>query len=165
MNYDLNYRKINKKDIEAEFVKSIKNLNANYLDYYFLHEGIPSFLTDEAFFYLTQLKQNGDVLKIGIGTNINAILKLNTEDVKFWDVLQYEGFDYDLKKTVKTKFQDKEHIHHSCLSRMNNDDQGTNPSHLLAKAVLENLNGKIIFSSRNTDRILGNVKAVSKLNF
>ncbi len=91
---------------------------------------------------------------------------LQDSEINEWDVLQYEGFDFERKKLLRTKFPDKEHIHHSCLTMrdsLSNNIQDNMPSSLLAKAVLENLEGKVIFSSRNRNRISDNINAVVKL--
>jgi aryl-alcohol dehydrogenase-like predicted oxidoreductase len=162
----LNHRIIDKKEVELSFIRSLKNLKINYIDYFLLHEGIPSFLTDEAFQFLLDLKQNGDILKLGLATNISTLLNLQVSEVREWDVLQYEGFDCDKKQILKLRFSDKEHIHHSCIrntNAINTIAQDINPSDLLAKAVLENIEGKVIFSSRDISRINNNINTVSKL--
>jgi aryl-alcohol dehydrogenase-like predicted oxidoreductase len=163
----LNHRMIEKKEIELSFIRSIKNLKVTHIDYFLLHEGIPSFLTDEAFLYLSNLKKNGDILKVGIATNIKTLITLPKAEINEWDVLQYEGFDFESKQILKVRFPDKEHIHHSCLTMrdsLSNDIQDNMTSSLLAEAVLENLEGKVIFSSRNRNRISDNIDAVAKLN-
>jgi hypothetical protein len=94
------------------------------------------------------------------------LFTLQDSEINEWDVLQYEGFDFERKKLLRTKFPDKEHIHHSCLTMrdsLSNNIQDNMPSSLLAKAVLENLEGKVIFSSRNRNRISDNINAVVKL--
>lgn len=166
VNQGLNHRKIEKKEIELSFIRSIKNLNTSYIDYFLLHEGIPSFLTDEAFQYLMNLKKNGDILKLGIATNINSMINLQESEISQWDVLQYEGYDFEKKEILKARFPEKEHIHHSCITNktsIKNSLQDSSPPSLLAQAVLDNLEGKVIFSSRNINRISDNINAVSKL--
>ncbi len=53
----LPYRKIDKNSIQKSFEKSLKRLKTDYVDYYLVHEGLPSFLTEEAFSYLLALKK------------------------------------------------------------------------------------------------------------
>lgn len=155
---EIKIRKIDRADIEKSFLKTIKSLNTNYLDYYFLHEGLPSFLTDEALMYLESLKKNGDVIKLGIATSINSIINERIVNIEMWDVFQYEGNNAELKKIMMNKYPDKEHIHHSCLkSSTNNIIKSSDIPQLLLNAVKTNSNGKVLFSSRSLQRIKNNL--------
>ncbi|MBX2931846.1 MAG: aldo/keto reductase [Chitinophagaceae bacterium] len=53
----LTYRKIDKKYIEQSLQLSLKRLKTDYIDNYFLHEALPSFITDEGWSYLQELKK------------------------------------------------------------------------------------------------------------
>ena len=161
------YRKIEKSSIQKSFEKSLKRLKTDYVDYYLLHEGLPSFLTEEAWAYLQQLKKENVVRSIGLGTNVFAIKTLNTSDVRLWDVLQYDYSNPLVGNEVMAKFPEKIHFHHSCLRSINNEelvhispeDRG---GFLLAQATLNNPDGKIIFSTRSQDSLKKNINAFLK---
>ena len=164
---DSQYRKIEKSSIQKSFEKSLKRLKTDYVDYYLLHEGLPSFLTEEAWAYLLQLKKENTVRNIGMGTNVFAIKTLNTNDVALWDVLQYDYSNPLVGKEIMVKFPEKVHFHHSCLRNIDfkklvdisPEDRG---GFLLAQAALNNPNGKIIFSTRSQDSLKKNIKAFLK---
>ncbi len=161
------YRKIGKKDIEASFNDSLSRLKTDYVDYYLLHEGLPHFLTDEAFDFLMNLKKQGRIRAIGIGSNILDIKTLDREALKDWDVLQYEGhIDSDVTE-IMIKFPNKTHFHHSCLKNRDllaldevavKDKVGF----ILAQAAMQNPQGKVIFSTRNIEHLQDNMNSFSK---
>ena len=109
------HKRIDKTFIQGSLEKTLKRLQTDYLDYFLLHEGIPSFLTDDGIAYLLQLKQDGKILHTGIGTNVQVIKTLTPKDVELWDVLQYE---YSDAPEVMAKFPNKTHFHHSCLKKI-----------------------------------------------
>ena len=142
-------------------------MKTDYVDYYLLHEGLPSFLTEEAWAYLLQLKKENTVRNIGMGTNVFAIKTLNTNDVTLWDVLQYDYSNPLVGNEIMAKFPEKVHFHHSCLRNISNEklvhispeDRG---GFLLAQATLNNPDGKIIFSTRSQDSLKKNINAFLK---
>jgi aryl-alcohol dehydrogenase-like predicted oxidoreductase len=163
------YRKIDKHLIQKSFEKSLKRLKTDYVDYYLLHEAYPSYLTEEALSFLMNLKKEGSVRQIGIGSNISEIKKLSATDVLSWDILQYEA-DFPAKtKEIMIKFPEKLHFHHSRLRNIKNeitknvapDDKG---GFLLAEAALSNPNGKIIFSTRSQNTLKKNIEGFLKYN-
>ena len=163
----LPYRKIDKDLVRNSFEKSLKRLGTDHVDYYLLHEGLPSFLTDEALTYLLSLKQQGSVRNIGIGSNIEGIKQLTTQDVKVWDVLQYEHHSPGNVNELLAKFPDKLHFHHSCLRHMKEEAaagvaQVDKAGYLLAMAALNNPKGKIIFSTRSQETFKKNIDGFSK---
>ena len=134
------------------FEKSLKRLQTDYVDYYLLHEGLPGFLTDEALSYILDLKKDGKVRFIGLGSNSVGIKKLTSEDVRSWDVLQYDFTTPENVSALQAQFPDKLHFHHSCLQHLNDrsfdkisaDDKA---GYVLANAAMNNKGGKIIFST------------------
>jgi aryl-alcohol dehydrogenase-like predicted oxidoreductase len=163
----VSYREIDKKLISKSFYQSLDRLKTDYVDYYLLHEGLPSFLTDEALNFLLDLKRRGRVRFIGIGSNILDIKTLNIEDVKNWDVLQYEGNIVEETQYMMQKFPNKIHFHHSCLKNRDNISLGNiNPNdrvgYILAQNALQNPEGKIIFSTRNKTYLENNLQSFSK---
>lgn len=156
------FRVINKRVIEDSFKASLNSLKTDYLDFYLLHEGLPAFLTEDAFDFLFGLQKQGFVKKIGIGSNFIDIFNLSNDSINEWNILQYEGFDNMAVKEIMTKFPNQVHFHHGCLKRLNtvqeeNSDYGMKGGHLLAKKVIGNSNGKVIFSSTNPKNIKNNI--------
>ncbi len=161
------YRKIDKKDIEVSFNDSLSRLKTDYVDYYLLHEGLPHFLTDEAFGFLLDLKNQGRIRAIGIGANILDVKRLESEALKDWDVLQYEGHIADETAEMMLKFPDKAHFHHSCLKNRDLLSLDEVPvedkvGFILAQAAKLNPGGKIIFSTRNSGHLQDNIESFSK---
>jgi aryl-alcohol dehydrogenase-like predicted oxidoreductase len=161
----ITYRQINKSEIESSFKASIKRLNTDYLDYYLLHEGLPHFLTDEALHFLLKLKQTGAIRFIGIGTNILDIKQLTIKELEHWDVLQYEGRNQGVALEIRHKFSNKMHFHHSCIKKIDPlsiDPKNESIGHQLAQSVLNNLDGKVIFSTRHKDYLNTNINEFLK---
>ena len=161
------FRQIDKQYVEASFKASLSRLKTDYIDYFMLHEGLPNFLTDAAFDYLLDRKKQGQIRYIGLATNILDIKGLNTEGVENWDVLQYEGYDAQDVLRVKNKFPDKLHFHHSCLKNradlmIENVLEQDKIGYLLAQSILNNLDGKTIFSTRNKTYLNANIQAIKK---
>ena len=160
------FRHIDKPYVEACFKASLTRLNTDYIDYYLLHEGLPNFLTDAAFSYLLERKKQGQSRYIGLATNILDIKELNTEGVKNWDILQYEGYNQQDVLSIKNKFPDKLHFHHSCLknradSVIEKVSEQDKVGYLLAQSILNNLDGKTIFSTRNKTYLNANIQAIN----
>ena len=161
------YRIITKKQIETSFNGSLSRLKTDYLDYYLIHEGLPRFLTDEAFEFLLGLKKQGRVRAIGIGSNVLDIKTLYPNEVKDWDVLQYEGHLPAETAEIMQKFPDKTHFHHSCLKNRDNiafNDRtiGDKVGFMLAQAAHLNPHGKVIFSTRSEKHLINNVNSFIK---
>ncbi len=161
------YRKIEKSLIQRSFEKSLRRLNTDFVDYFLLHEGLPSFLTDEAFAYLVKLKEEKSVRYIGIGTNCLGIKTLNADDVALWDILQYEYNIPLVANEIKAKFPKKLHFHHSCLKGINDEqlkhiDANDRGGFLLAQATRNNPQGKIIFSTRSPVSLKKNIEGFLK---
>jgi hypothetical protein len=172
------YRQINKSEIESSFKASLRRLNTDYLDYYLLHEGLPHFLTDDALSFLLTLKQEGAIRFLGIGTNILDVKQLTIKELEHWDVLQYEGRNREEALEIRDKFPDKTHFHHSCIkkigppeeksgqaisiwrettSRKSGKDKKETIGHQLAQSVLNNPDGKVIFSTRHKGYLNTNI--------
>jgi aryl-alcohol dehydrogenase-like predicted oxidoreductase len=161
----LPYRKIEKSSIQKSFEKSLRRLKTDFVDYFLLHEGFPSFLTDEALAYLLKLKKENSVRCIGIGTNVLGVKTLSTNDIALWDVLQYEGTA--VANEVMTKFPEKLHFHHSVLKGINDEKLKQIPAEdrggfLLAQATINNPNGKVIFSTRSQISLKRNIEGFLK---
>jgi aryl-alcohol dehydrogenase-like predicted oxidoreductase len=156
------FRRISKRSIEESFYKSLKRLKVERINYYFLHEGFPNFLTDKAKLFLIDLKYKGDVERLGIGSDITKIEKMDQSDLDMWDVLQYEGYDATTTKKLLLQFQNKIHFHHSCLKGVNsvsyqNVYKQDIPGRVLAEKSQLNRLGKILFSTRSKEHLTNNI--------
>lgn len=158
-------REISYDNVVNGLQNSLKRLGTHYIDYYLLHEGIPSFLTPDALEYLLSAKQKGIVKKIGLATNAGHLLGLDMADVEQWDVLQYEG-DNDAAQQLQKKYPLKEHIHHSCLksgiNKTTNVDAVDKGGYILSSCVRNNLGGKVLFSTKSALRLNQNIEAYKK---
>jgi aryl-alcohol dehydrogenase-like predicted oxidoreductase len=160
-------KRIDKPFIQKSLEKSLKRLQTEYLDYFLLHEGTPSFLTEDGLAYLLQLKKAGKVLHTGIGTNVFVTKTLTPNDVEAWDVLQYEYSNPPVANEVMAKFPHKVHFHHSCLQNIGDAKNQNVPTEdrggfLLAEAARNNPKGKIIFSTRSQVSLKHNIEGFLK---
>lgn len=162
-------RRIDKATVQSSFEKSLRRLNTDFVDYYLLHEAFPSFVTDEAFLYLEELKKRGSIKQLGVGTNALGLRTLDANDLKNWDILQYDGNVPDLVKELMSKFPDHRHFHHSCLKSFHDTAWQRVPvdvrgGFLLAQAATKNNLGKIIFSTRSLSSMKSNIESYNKFS-
>lgn len=162
----LPYRQISKAEIEKSLGNSLRNLRTDYIDYYFLHEALPSFLDDDALTFLLQKKQEGTILHTGIATNSTNILTIKDIDSNMWDIIQYDS-PVGLEKINPSKdYLNFRHFHHTVFHNQNipNYVLGTKEifGYQLAKAYQNNSNGKILFSTTNKKNLLNNIRSYLK---
>ena len=159
----LSYRKILLADVEKSFNRSMKNLKTDYLDYYILHEGMPHFLAEDIFEFLSKKKEKGIIRQIGIGCGAINLLDLSSSDLKGWDILQYERADLLNTSVVANLFPQLMHIQHSIFKNVqlqvakepfNDTIQGA----ALALALKQNPQGKILFSTSKLQHLVNNIK-------
>jgi aryl-alcohol dehydrogenase-like predicted oxidoreductase len=157
---------INKKNIFSEriitlaelqqaFFNSQKNLRTEVIYGYLAHECIFNFLTDEAKSFLYDLKSQGGIKKIGIGSNSTSILHYHKFMIKSnIDLLQYNGDDVTDIKKIQVLFPDAEHIHYGIYSNSLNDLKVFNPlkNHL---GLFPNV--RVLFSSKSLKNIRFNI--------
>jgi aryl-alcohol dehydrogenase-like predicted oxidoreductase len=84
------YRLITKDHIKRSLDFSLSNLGTDHIDNYLLHEGLPSFLDDEALFFLTELKSRGVVSNIGIAAAHHNYTRIENGPSDLWNIIQYE---------------------------------------------------------------------------
>ena len=70
----LNNNWITRRQVKKSLEYSLKRLGTDYIDYYLLHEGTFSSLSEGAVDFLKQKKQEGLILNIGLASNGNSIL-------------------------------------------------------------------------------------------
>lgn len=160
----IEYRKIDKEYVEASLMRSLKNLQTDYIDNFFLHEALPSFITESGWEYLITMKQKGVVRNIGIAAGFVNLEHLELSDVSKIDILQYESNYYYNSDELIKKFPSKVHNFHSVLkfiSLVKRKQYTLNQvvGFLLNDAVRKNQsNGYVLFSTTNKDRLLSNLK-------
>jgi len=162
----IDFRKIDKPDIEKSLMGSLKRLKTDYLDCFLLHEGLSSFLTDEAFFYLQNIKTAGIVKKIGLATTY-FYLK-DDQQLKDWDMLQYDHHPFSQNhEAFVSQYHSQTHIHHSTLKKIKKVTiPGTEAKEIagivLAAEIRKNPNGRILFATCNNNHLQQNLISTAK---
>lgn len=160
----LPHRTITKQDVENSLNRSLSRLGTDYIDYYLLHEGRPSFIQDDGMQYLVDMKQKGVVRTIGVATDAFNVQACSAEEIKQIDLLQY-SYDAVIAKELRTKYPDKLHILHSCINNIANETFPAEVSatdtagYKLAKCAKENEGGKVLFSTRRPQVLKANLAA------
>jgi aryl-alcohol dehydrogenase-like predicted oxidoreductase len=158
-------RQITRKHIETAVDSSRKALGVDYIDYYLLHEGLPSFLNDSALDYLLELKRRGIVGKLGLAANGSNYQ--TAQDFLNWDILQYEyGPAWPGNAPLPGKFPTMRHFFHSTLRNYRAFSRpGVSvedlPGHILRTCIEENPNGYVLFFSGHPEHIRNNSRVVS----
>jgi len=166
----LSHRQIGIDSVRAGFEKSLHNLQTDYIDYYLLHEALPSFLTEEAMQYIIELKKKGLIKKIGIAVSYPNIENIEPATISDWDILQYENSLLHPSESLLDSFPDRKHFYHSVLKplvykEISTELKGKVAGLLLARAAQINKEGIILFSSSKNNNIkmnLQNLDAYSK---
>jgi aryl-alcohol dehydrogenase-like predicted oxidoreductase len=158
----LSYRNIPLAQIKASLGNSLRSLNTDYIDYYFVHEGLPSFLDAEALAFLLEQKKKGIIKFLGIATGSMNLRQLQKSDLIGWDVLQYESGPFSNSSDIQLMFPEKLHFFHSSLKHLARfDPPGVLPENkagfILAEQVKANSNGKVLFSTRRKTSLESNL--------
>ncbi|NII81325.1 MULTISPECIES: aldo/keto reductase [unclassified Pedobacter] len=162
----IDFRKIDKPDIEKCLMASLKRLKTDYLDCFLLHEGLSSFLTDEAFFYLQSIKTAGIVKKIGLATNYFNLK--DDQQLKDWDILQYDHHTSSQNQDgFVSLYPNQTHIYHSTLKRIKKVAiPGAEAKEIagivLAGEIRKNPNGRILFATGNNTHLQQNLISTEK---
>jgi len=158
------HRDITAANIQQSLNRSLQRLQTDYVDYFLLHEGRPSFLNNEAKRLLQELKQQGVIRKIGVATNWYNIAAIQPEELDGWDVLQYDMYNEESKSLLQ-KHPDKMHIIHSVIR---NEAIVNMPKTVVEQdiagykmAACAGLlhSGKVLFSTRSKTKLKDNVAA------
>ena len=154
------YRRLTKAYIKSSFEKSLQNLKTDYIDNYLLHEALPSFLDDEAYTYIMDLKAKKLVHNIGIATSGINFSDGNNE-YKNWDILQYD-YDSEKSKIIYDKYADKKHILHSILSNTYKQNIPVkNAGYLIAECLKKTNANLILFSTSSREHLIENIKSIN----
>lgn len=162
----IDFRKIDKPDIEKSLLASLYRLKTDYLDSFLLHEGLSSFLTDEAFLYLQSIKTAGIVKKIGLATNYFNIK--DDQQLKDWDILQYDHHTSGQNQDeFVSLYPNQTHIYHSALKGIKKivipDVEAKEIAGiLLASKIKKNLSGRILFATGNNNHLQQNLISTEK---
>jgi aryl-alcohol dehydrogenase-like predicted oxidoreductase len=153
--------RISRTQLGAAFDASRRALQADYIDLYLLHEGIPGDLEPAALDYLLQLRSDGVVKRIGLAANGSRYFGLRQADIAGWDVLQYEsGPAWPQHESLPARFPTHIHIHHSCLKGI--ELGNASPNAVLAERAAANPTGIVLFSSRSLEHVRDNVRALAR---
>ncbi len=162
----LSYRRISLDEVTNSLKGSLLRLRVSYIDYYLLHEALPSFLEPAAVDFLLSQKEKGVIRQLGVATDGYNLHQLTDADLHNWDVLQYEAGEFHAK--LKERFPSKLHFLHSALKHISLStpkagvpacDQG---GYLLARWAQTNHRGKIVFSTRREKVLKENLAAFKK---
>lgn len=161
----LPYRLITKEYIKSSFENSLRSLKTDYIDYYLLHEAIPSFLEDDAVQYLSDLKSKGYISKLGLAASYINYLQLDKTKMDIWDVLQYEYAPNDESKLIGTLFPDKEHNLHGVLTNKKPPEHifpiENRAGYMLAECLKNNLADRVLFSTSKVDTLYTNIASLN----
>lgn len=164
----LSHRKIEVDYVRKSLKNSLKNLQTDYIDYYLLHEALPSFLTNDAIEFLKREVEKGVIKKLGIAAAYVNITDLSTRNLDGFDVLQYEnGLHYKTDELVN-QFPNKTHFYHSSLKSLpvikSNHTRNQIVGLLLNRAAKQNPSGKVLFSTTSSKRLKENIKSFNEYN-
>ena len=161
----LPYRLITKKYIQASFEKSLVNLQTDYIDYYLLHEAIPSFLEDDAINYLMDLKSKGHINKIGLAASYINYLGFDKNSIALWDVLQYEYAPDNSPKIVYELYPNHEHILHGVLTNKKPPDhifpEQFRAGYMLIECLKNKITDRVLFSTSKPATLYTNIEALN----
>jgi aryl-alcohol dehydrogenase-like predicted oxidoreductase len=149
------YRRITREQLEASFKGSLERLGRQRFDYYMIHEGLPSFLDDDARSWLLRQQSNGRIGMLGVAARGSALQTLTTEDLRGFDILQYEaGSIFD---DLVSRHPDKRHFLHSCFTQKLVMKSPMLSSEVLPYWADRNPDGKLIFFTRRINVLRENI--------
>jgi aryl-alcohol dehydrogenase-like predicted oxidoreductase len=140
------FRRITRVQVETSFLGSLKRLGCTRFEYFMIHEGLPSFLDDDARTWLLRQQAGGCIGSLGVATRGHTLLGLSAADLEGFDILQYEAGS--IFEVLKSQHPDKRHFLHSCFSSYSMKEASLEPSGVLKHWAGRNPDGKIIFFTR-----------------
>jgi aryl-alcohol dehydrogenase-like predicted oxidoreductase len=154
------YRRITRAAISATLSQSMARLGRDHIEYFFLHEGLPSFIEPDGMEYLLDLKGKGIVGSLGIASNAHDIISANPESFRGFDILQYESGES--LETLRSIHPDKKHFIHGCFRGRDARREGTSMQDPLSEWVGRNPEGKVVFFTRRIQVLRSNLLAYNK---
>ena len=161
----LPYRLITKEYIKTSFEKSLRNLQTDYIDYYLLHEALPSFLDDGAIDYLAGLKNDGYISKLGIAASYINYFELDKNSLSLWDALQYEYSSKGESNKLYAQFPDQEHTLHGILKNKKAPDAilpiQSRAGYVLMDCLKKNIADRVLFSTSKLSNLNSNIQSLN----
>jgi aryl-alcohol dehydrogenase-like predicted oxidoreductase len=151
----LAHRRITLAQVEASFTGSLKRLGCERFECYMIHEGLPSFLDDEARSWLLRQQSAGYIGSLGVATRGSALLDVNAADLEGFDILQYEaGSIFDV---LMLRYPERRHFLHSCFARQSMREASVTTSDVLPHWADLNPQGKLLFFTRRPEILRQNI--------
>lgn len=149
------YRRITREQVETSFLGSLKRLGCARFECFMIHEGLPSFLDDDARTWLIKQQAGGWIGSLGVAARGHALLDLSAADLEGFDILQYEaGSIFDV---LRSQRPDKRHFLHSSFSSYSMQEASLEPSGVLKYWTGRNPDGKILFFTRRPAMLSENI--------
>ena len=162
------FRSISLNYIQQSLNKSLKNLKTDFIDYYLLHEALPSFLTQDAIEYLLIQKEKKIIRNLGVAAGYVNLFTISKCELNNFDVMQYENSSHYKSDEICIKFPDKQHFYHSLLKSIpflnTQHSKSELAGILLSRACKINPSGKVLFSTTSTKRLEENLKFFTQFN-
>lgn len=156
------YRVITLEYIMQSLAKSLKNLQTDYIDFYLLHEALPSFLTPDACEYLMMQREKGVIRELGIAGSYVNLFSINSNELTGFNILQYENGPHYKSDELLNIFPEKKHFYHSTLKSLPLLKAQYSKSELagilLSRSCKINPFGKTLFSTTNIKRLKENIR-------
>lgn len=162
------FRSLSLEYVQQSLNKSLQNLNTDYIDYYLLHEALPSFLSPEAKNYLLLQKKKKVIRKLGVAAGYINLSNITEPELIDFDLLQYENGPHFKSDDIINKFTQKQHFYHGALKSLPFLRTPYSKSELagilLSRACQINPSGKTLFSTTSTKRLLENLRFFAQYN-
>ena len=159
------YRLITKDYIKKSLDFSLSNLGTDHIDNYLLHEGLPSFLDEEALFFLTELKSRGVVSNIGVAAARHNYTGIENSFSNLWDIIQYE-YQPGHATAGEPWLPGKRHILHSILKDRTCPDPSIpdqcRAGWQLAQCLRTTNAWKVLFSTSRPQNLYKNVDCLNR---
>lgn len=161
----LPFRSISKEYVKTSFEKSLRNLKTDYIDNYFLHEAVPSFLTEDALMYLVQLKNAGYINKLGLAASYINYVHLDKNAIAIWDILQYEYSPDGSSTIVHDLFPYHKHHLHGILVNKKPPESilpiENRAGFMLLECLKSNIAERVLFSTSKINTLYTNIKSLN----
>lgn len=144
-NYPL--RNLSIKECEVNLFKSLKSLQTDWLDIYYLHEPELEDIEqlDDVILWLQNLKQKGVVRSFGLAGNVHKCIEIEKKYPKVFDILQVEDSIENKESLLLQSVQRPIQFTFGYMRR----NSVLSPEETFKKALEQNNEGSIIVSSRN----------------
>lgn len=153
-------RRITREAVSSTLSQSLARLRRSHVEYFFLHEGLPSFIEPDAMEYLLESKRKGIVGSLGVASNAQDILSARPETFEAFDVLQYESGE--CLERIRALHPDKKHFIHGCFRRRDTGASLENAPDPLSEWVARNPDGKVVFFTSRREVLSSNLLAYGR---